>query len=546
MLGHPTSTKTRTTLLGLALIFFSVALAVPSRLVAKEVLIKNGKLEIGFLADEKFVPKAFRKRLNEDWDKFCQNFGALFLNGKGPQGRGVFSEANCSALDFTDNTQDLQEVENSWNFIFSWDKDNFSVSIAFRGKSAKAEGSTHIVSRIDFPRQFTPDFLFTYPEALYYVANRIYRRLPFAWNVSLTQDDIQWQLPTLTDQMLGIVAPARRLGIFGLVYDIDRKTWMPILYGTAQPIGIEDSGKRGKDKEDASGAAAYEITWNPLAPRQKMIKLWAQELYPPTEKEIDPTFITVRMKEEDPGILEEYAIEGLHANSIYMRYGIPFPKGNTVVSQSPKMEFNVLFGKGILDGLNLNFDYSPRITDNVDGESYSYTWSRWNIGWSFMLGKPQTINRYATRFKLTPRMGLLNLDAYFPLNAEEDLDFATTAEFRLSNQLDFGGEFSWELESLTYRLKLWGTSNLSGYVFAGSEPTKVSSQRAGADFVYDVYRSKGTFHLGLMAFGYIDWVSLQKETEPEFSGTSLLASSTTASGAAYNVTFLGLGLVFVW
>lgn len=549
MQGMLTRRGIRRSLLEIILILLTTAYMAPSRLVAKEVLIRSAKLQISFLAEESFVPKAFRQRLNQDWADFCGEFGNLFLTGKGPQGRGIFSSVDCVAVEYKGDTEAFEELENSWNFVFAWSKDKFSVTLLFHGKPVNHDAVTNEIGTINFPSQFTPEFLFTYKEASYYVANRIYRRLPFAWSIALDPKEPQWQLPPLGDQMLGIVAPARKLGIFGMAYDLEKNIWIPILYGTAQPIGVEETGKGQKDAgKDTSGMAPYEITWNRLAPRQKLTKLWAQEIFPPIEKEIDPTFITVHMKEQDSGILEAYALEGLHKHQTYLRYGIPFPKGAAVVSQASKVEMNVLLGKGIFDGFNLNFDYSPRVTNDVNGDAYSYAWSRFNIGWSFLLGKPQSINRHATRFKLTPRVGLLNLDAYFPTSTD-DSDTVKKAEFHVTRQLDFGGEFAWELESLTYRLKLWGTSNLSGYIFAGNQAVKISSQRAGADFIYDVIRSKGGFQLGLMAFGYIDWVNLQKATTTNYQDEfELLAtdSSTQASGASYNVTFLGLGIVFVW
>ena len=163
---------------------------------------------------------------------------------------------------------------------------------------------------------------------------------------------------------------------------------------------------------------------------------------------------------------------------------------------------------------------------------------------TFNLGEPQTIERFASQFKLVPKVGILNMDAYFPLNASQNLEFATVASFEVKRQLDLGAEFSWELESLNYRLKLWATAHISGYVLAGSDPTKVSNQRGGGDLSYDVYKTSGGMRFGLMVFGYLDVVTLQQDTTPQLGLN--LATSTTASGASFNVTYIGGGFSVTW
>ncbi|RYZ53481.1 MAG: hypothetical protein EOP07_17725 [Proteobacteria bacterium] len=97
---------------------------------------------------------------------------------------------------------------------------------------------------------------------------------------------------------------------------------------------------------------------------------------------------------------------------------------------------------------------------------------------------------------------------------------------------------------MSYRLKAWASTHLSGYVLAQSNPTKISNQRAGADLSYDIFKTRGGLRVGAMVFGYIDWVTLQKEAAPQLSLN--LATSTTASGASYNVTYLGAGFSVTW
>jgi hypothetical protein len=503
---------------------------------AKPKLFKAASGAFSFQADPGFVPQAFRERLGHDWQGFCEKFSQNLLIGKGPQGRGILSKVSCLDIRFVKDT-DEAPAEDSWVFQFDWKSSGLTLSVHYGVKGIK---DSLLVATLEFPKQFTPDLLFTSPEATAYVLNRLYRRLPAAWVNVFERSALQWQLSPLDARSLGIIPPARRIGIFALQFDPKQGLWIPTLYAVAQPLVRED-GKRPNDRE---GSDAFEVRWV-IEPKQPKIRLWAQEIYSPLEKEVDPSFLTVRGETANTGsLLEGYALEGLKSSAWSLRYGIPFPRGSTVVSEASKIELISSFGKGKLDGLTFQYEFSPRLTQVEGEDTYSFTWSRLEAGWAFQLGVPQAIERFATQFKLTPKIGILNMDAYFPLNASENLEFATVAAFKVNSQVDLGSELSWELESLNYRLKLWATAHLSGYVFSKSNATKISNQRAGGDISYDLYRSAGGLRVGILGFGYIDWVTIQRNTSPTSSLN--LATSTTASGASYNVTYIGAGLSVTW
>lgn len=518
------------------LIFFSLSFFYNmSAVEAKDVALKLMPMTISFQAEESFVPNNFRERLGSDWEVFCEKFSKNFLIGKGPQGRGVANKVNCLDAKFVNDPDKFNNVAAQWNLHFSWKSKGLSLVLthSLNKKDVLNLGT------IDFPKQFSTDTFFHVPEATYYVLNRIYRRLPVAWSAVFQKTDVQWQLAPLDSKMLGVMSPARKVGLYALRFDDSQKIWIPTLYALAQPVVSDDSRKQF----DREGGEPLELRWV-INPRQSKMRLWAQEIYNPLEKEVDPSFISMADPNSKKGLLEGYALDGLKSNQVFLRYGMPFPKGTTVVSQASKLELIAYFGKGIIDGLTIGYEYSPRQVQAEEDDTYSFTWTRMEAGWSFELGEPQTIERFATRFKLAPKIGILNMDAYFPLNASENLEFATVAAFRVKNQIDLGGELSWELESLNYRIRLWGTAHLSGYVLGGANPTKISNQRAGGDISYDVYKTSGGMRFALLGFGYIDWVTVQQETTPQ-EGFNL-STSTTASGASYNVTFIGAGLSVTW
>ncbi|MBC7533380.1 MAG: hypothetical protein H7318_17550 [Oligoflexus sp.] len=188
----------------------------------------------------------------------------------------------------------------------------------------------------------------------------------------------------------------------------------------------------------------------------------------------------------------------------------------------------------------LGIEHSPRLEVKEGLETYFYTWTRMEAGRSFMIGAPLTIGRLATCLRVVPKVGVLSLDAYFPIDASDGLTFATISQFRVSRQLEIGGEVSWDLEALSYRMKAWATTHLSRPVLAEKNSTKILNQRGGVDLSYDLLRTGDGFRVGFLGFGYIDWVTLQKENA---QASSLTQASRDAS---YNVTYFGAGFSMTW
>jgi len=119
------------------------------------------------------------------------------------------------------------------------------------------------------------------------------------------------------------------------------------------------------------------------------------------------------------------------------------------------------------------------------------------------------------------------------------------SRFKLYRQLEFGQEFSWEMESSRYRTRLWVSTHLSGYFLTTKNSSKVTNQRAGGEAVYDLHRFAEGTRIGLMAFGYIDWMALQTQTsiDPDSNDAGI---DTTSIGATLSLGYVGLGLTLGW
>ena len=507
-------------------------------LFAKKMAIKIDAMTFSFNADQKFIPQNYRQDLNATWIGFCDELGSNFLVGKGPQGRGIVGETECFETEFSPDFKTGSIGNNLWHVAFIWGSKGLSAKIYFRTKGRNSE--VVLLEDITFPEQLTPDLLFTSSAAKYHIIGTIYRFLPVEWNRQLKFGDMNWQLKPLDVAMSTVLPPAQKLGLFSLAYDTKVKLWIPTLYAIATPT----SGEHATEDFDRFGNNPFEIRWV-KQPRREKLRLWMKEIYNPLRADTDTVFLEKSAKEKNArGLFENLALEHLVANTFTLRSAIPYPKGKTVVGQAQKVEAILNVAQGLLNGLYLGLEHSPRVETKNQIETYSYTWTRIEAGWSFSLGLPILLDRFASRFRLTPKVGILSLDAYFPVGSDDNSIESSPSNYHLSRQLSVGGEFSWDFETLAYKWKVWGTSHLSGYVLAPKIPTKVSNQRAGGDFSVNIFKNRDGLKLSALIFGYIDWVALQATEVSDSDET--VAEDTSASVASYSATYFGLGLAVTW
>ncbi|MBC7530836.1 MAG: hypothetical protein H7318_04595 [Oligoflexus sp.] len=258
-----------------------------AKAATKNIPITIDRLTLSFRADETFIPKAFQRRLGEDWTAFCEDFSTNFLLGKGPQGRGPFAKVECEEIDYIKDTAIIRPNGNPWNFVLTWKSQGLGLDIYFQPQGAHTEPLLY--RSILFPKQLTPDFLFRHPEPKFFVISKIYRQLPMAWSRVFARDDEQWQAPVLQADMLTTLNPARKIAFYQLSYNLEQKLWLPRLVAIAQ-TSAEGESSRSLDQE---GREPLEIKW--LIPQRKSRqRLWGQEIFDPTEKDLVPAFLNTR------------------------------------------------------------------------------------------------------------------------------------------------------------------------------------------------------------------------------------------------------------
>ena len=516
-------------MMGTLIIFWSTLL------FAKNQRLKIEGLRLSFQVDDTLVPSSFRDRLREDWEEFCETFAEGFVVGKGHQGRGISDRFFCSPVDFSNAARTSAPANEAWQFHFSWTPKGLDVSIFHQETGPNS--SRHLLQNLKFPEQITPANLFASAPSKLYVAESIYRILPVAWSIVLKNQ--QTTLLLAAPEGSATVRSAPKLALYTMAFNSVKKIWVPNLYAIAQATSNED---HAANKETGELGTVLEVRWLKTTKRPK-VRLWAQEIFDPREGEKELSALNFRVDRNET-LVGGYAQDSLKSNRVTYSYGLHLPSDDEIVHKAPRTSIALDFGRGLLENFSLDYEFSPLAKTKVASETHHYSWSRLQAGHSFRLGVPNLLERFATRLRLTPKIGVSNMNSYYPLLTGGNEEFPAYADFRFTGQLDLGGAFSWELEAHNFRLKASFSTHLSGYVLADADAVSISNQRMGGDISYQVYKISRGLRLDAIAFGYIDWVSIRKKGVVDSSLES--ENQTTSTGTSYNNQVFGLGFAVPW
>lgn len=215
------------------------------------------------------------------------------------------------------------------------------------------------------------------------------------------------------------------------------------------------------------------------------------------------------------------------------RYGYPITKGENLITKSSMVGILAEVRGGPLEGLRWYWDFAPETKEVVNGQEYSFTWSRPTLGWSFGLN----MNWFINRIDLTPKIGLMDFDGKVRVTtATGDVP----AQFRLKNSSNFGIEMGVESIAPWFLLRLWGASDVSGVLDLGGSGT-VTSLRGGVDTYWDFYKVSDYFDLTVLVFMFGEKLSLTQDESETVANTNL-----KLEGISYNLAFFGAGLILTW
>ena len=124
-----------------------------------------------------------------------------------------------------------------------------------------------------------------------------------------------------------------------------------------------------------------------------------------------------------------------------LRFGKSLVRDSEILAKSNFI--GLVFEKraGLLDGLKINWDFAPEVTDDYEGDDLSLSWNRLAIG----LGFHSNFGNFLDGFWLVPRISIMQYSAVIN-QTDGDL-----LNFDISNSLTIGFELDYELD-LSYML----------------------------------------------------------------------------------------------
>ena len=224
----------------------------------------------------------------------------------------------------------------------------------------------------------------------------------------------------------------------------------------------------------------------------------------------------------EAGILSNFS-----AGSVGVRYGKSLVSDSGLLKKADTIGLLAEFRHGALDGLRIYWDYAPKVEENYDStESLSLSWNRAVVGWAFYTSG----FGLSDSFSLTPRIGLIQYDAYI------STDDIIPLEFSISNSVTLGLEVDYEYDLVFMLTRLW--VGIDYGIKAINPSGTANSYRAGLDVFYDIFDLGRYGHIDIIGFAYIDAFEINQENEDN--------NELNIEYIKYNQYYAGLGLLYSW
>ncbi|MBC7532302.1 MAG: hypothetical protein H7318_12040 [Oligoflexus sp.] len=463
------------------------------------------------------------------WIDFCKDFGQRFLIGKGPASRGIFNRFLCFPAGVKAGPV-RNNPPNLWMFTFVEGTAGLQLK-------AMLQSEDFNLFTLELPTLLNFETMFSSPEALEYLTMATYQRLPIAWQVSLSADGKHWLLPSGVKSSELLFESDNELMLYQLQFDSKEKLWIPKLFGKA--LG-KLAPEHSEPDEEGSHKISIDQFHRPGVDHPAV--LWAQELY-----ELEPgragkgSLYLVEVKKTDRTREEGAGTE--NDNEAILTYLLPIPARSENGEEPLRIGLELKLLSDSKSDLRITTERSiPLSQQNL--LNYRFQWSRAQVGYSFKLNPDLNLQQFKPHFRLTPRIGILSIDAYLPVALQDQVESANF-DLKVQNQFEFGGEMALELWRKPYRIAAFASNHLAGYLIKGRDSAKVSNQRFGGSLHYRHQLETWKMAVGLDALAYFDWITLKKNLVPVGS-TTLAPSDVAASGISKNSVYLGLGSTLSW
>lgn len=453
------------------------------------------------------------KAVETSWKSACAALGAAFKIKRNFFFHGIAASHSCRIVSGAGDTR-----ANGWTLRITPGPASWTLAM-FYDNTAEPEASLAIAGDAKVIKALGE------PEVARHAAMKLMDDLPLARLVD--QKSIKSSLSYKGKRNGAQLTPVKEYKIFSMSYLPEGRLWAPRMVGEATLL-----------RSAKTGVWKWRVVLDgPLEPHQTY---WAQDARGRGANAVglSENLKNALSKHDLKGGLLDDAATALYAtvSSGYagFRFGYPILQADPLLSKSAMVGIFTEVRGGPLEGLRWYWDFAPEARATINGEKMNFTWSRASLGWALGLDLDSS---FLTRIDLIPKVGLMDLDAKVPFETSRGV---VPVKFRFKNATNLGLELGVETASPWFLLRLWGATDVSGYLDLGG-PGTIKSLRAGIDTYWDLYEISDRFKLSLLAFGFAEKLSLAKK-EGEIDADA----NVKIQAIGYALGIVGVGLILAW
>lgn len=353
------------------------------------------------------------------------------------------------------------------------------------------------------------------------------------------------------------IKPSRELYLYHLTYNSKVKKWIPKVVGTAFLRKDKNNPKEKKKifskksalkkKKVKTKPMVWDIKWThgpPLKKERKKI-VWfhsqklerglysRRQLYDAFDK-LYPSFVK---RESFVEKVNNTTLKNYASSYAGVRYGKQVFSGNEILKDSYFIGVFAESRGGLLNGLQLYYDFAPKTEARVEDKHVELSWSRLNVGYGFSIQTDFFINR----LEFMPKIGVWNFDMTLPVYLSTGS--LITKSFKLKNRPCFAFEGRAEILSSWYTLRAWAAYD-AALRLGALDLSSIESIRYGIDtFFHSGYKFelfKKPYNMNFMAFVLFESVKLSSSEKG--SETEVFS----VKEVSYENAYLGLGAAISW
>lgn len=214
---------------------------------------------------------------------------------------------------------------------------------------------------------------------------------------------------------------------------------------------------------------------------------------------------------------------------VSLRYGFEMIDSATALfSPGSVVSFTSEFHRGWFNGLRLYTDSWPDHKRDIEGEVFSITWSRYNVGWAYLYRLTGLIDR----IEVIPKAGLWSITSRLPdIDANENI---VTREYKASGLKNFGLEINGVIENASYLARLFHSRDMTllKEKTADGAANELTANRTGLELYIKggpLRYISNSIRWNLLAFDYFEDLTIN-ETGGTKSDLKFVYSTAFAGG----------------